>query len=373
MHILTLFYKYPLYPNGSYFQEFLNKLADSVGRVSLVASRYPKGGFAKSKNLRIFWVPLVNLPYVGEVFFTFFALLRVVFTSQLHKVGVVNTVGPRGLLAGWYLKKHYKIPLVCTIELLNPKGGFAQNLYYSLIKFLVTKAPVDHFICWSQYYWENFLKEWDIPQSKVTIITIGIDTGLYNSNVDGSAVKQKYSPNNPLIVFAKPLYDYNTKSVKVVVRAIAKLAPELKVNLLVGGGDGSGEVAGLANDLGVSSQVFFMPPTPFTEIPKFIAAADLIVLPYINAPTTSRSLVEAMALGKPIITAPVGEVGRILESGEDAVLVDSNFKDVANAIQLVLDNPEMAESLGKNSLGLVQTKFALPKIVDQTKEVFSSL
>lgn len=69
MNICFIYYKYPLYPSGLYFHEFLNKLAQCVDKISLIASQYPKGGFEKLKNIKIFWVPLIKMKYIDELFF----------------------------------------------------------------------------------------------------------------------------------------------------------------------------------------------------------------------------------------------------------------------------------------------------------------
>jgi glycosyltransferase involved in cell wall biosynthesis len=368
----VVYYKYPLYPQGSYFQEFLNELAKSVEAIYLVASRYPKGNFKKARNIKIFWVSLFNLKFVGEVFFMITVLLRVIFTPSFRKIDLMNSIGPRGLLAGWYLKKIYKIPLVCTIELLNERGSFINNLAYRLTRFLITKAPIDRFICWSDYYWKNYLEKWGISRNRVVIIPGGIDIKRYNPGVNGDAIKRKYAPYTPLIVFAKPLHNYNTPAAEIIVRAIALLKPEAEVKVLIGSGEGKSYIQSLAKELGVANLVHFMPPTPFPEIPKYIAAADLIVLPYTYAPTTSRSLIEAMAMGKPIITAPVGEVGKILTNGEHAILVKPDPKLVSAKIKLLLKDRQFSRKLGDEAYSLASSKFALSKTVEATLSVFRS-
>ena len=373
MKVLFFYYKYPLYPQGSYFQEFLNILSDSLERVYLVATRYPKGDFTKPDNLKIFWLPLFDLPVVGELFFMLAALLKTVLVKELHHVNLVNSVGPRGLLAGWYLKKRHKISLICTIEMLNEKDSLANTLYYLFVRFLFTRAPVDKFICWSGYFWESQLKPWGISEDKVVIIPAGVDVERYSPNTDGSGIKKKYAPNNPLIVFAKPLYSTNIEAAKLLVRAVAILKPEIELKLLIGGGDGQSGVEKLAKDLDVSQQVSFMPLTPFPEIPKYIAAADLVVLPFTYAPTTSRSLIEAMAMGKPIVTTPVGEVGRILKDREHVVFVNSVPKEIATAVKEVLNDEDLSVRIGVNARRLVEEKFSLPAVVRQTVRTFESL
>ena len=373
MKVLFFYYKYPLYPRGSYFQEFLNTISGSLERVYLVATRHPKGDFDKPSNLEIFWLPLLDISFLGELFFMLTVLLKVIFTKKLSRVDVVNTIGPRGLLAGWYLKKRFGIPLVCTIEMLNEKGRLVDNLYYAFVRFLLTKTPVDRFICWSNYYWENHLKQWGIPKSRVVIIPAGIDTDVYNPSVDGTEIKNRYAPDTPLIVFAKPLYSTNTAAAKLLVRAVAILKPRIRLKLLIGGGEGERYIRDLAQILGVSDQVSFMPPTPFPEIPKYIAAADLVVLPFTYAPTTSRSLLEAMALGKAVITTPVGEVGRILEHRRHAIFVEPSSQEIAVAIQELLGDENLSAKIGLEARRLVESGFSLITAIERTVGVFKNL
>ena len=373
MKIAVLYFRYPLYPAGSYFQEFLNKLAGSLDEIYLIAAQYPKGSFDKPKNIRFFWVPFFNIRFVEDFFFMVTTLFKVMFVSDLRKVELVNTIGPRGLLAGWYLKKVYGIPLVCTIEMVNEKGSLLNNLYYEFVRFLMVKAPVDKFICWSNYYGKNHLRKWGIPEVKIATISGGINTDVYNPKVDGSSVKNRFASNLPLIVFAKPLYSTNTESAKILVQAVALLKQKIAIKLLVGSGEGEREVKDLAKNLDVEGCVEFMPPTPFPEIPKYIAASDLVVLPFTYAATTSRSLLEAMAMGKPIITSKVGEIPNIIKNGEEALLVNPTVKEVSDAIELVITDQKLAVSISQNAVDLIRKKYSLSIIVDETVKVFLSL
>jgi len=370
MKILTIFYRYPLYPKGSYFQEFLHKLAESADKVYLLAAHYPKGSFKKHKNIKFFWIPLVKINYIGEIYFMIAVLLKVIFKPELHRVDVVNSVGPRGLLAGWYLKKKHGIPLVCTIEMLNEKGNVFKNIYYGLVRFLIIRTPVDKFICWSNYFWENHLEKWGIPKDRVVIIPGGIDIETNNPQVNGAKIKKRYAANSPLIVFAKPLHDYNTKPAELIVRAVALLKPKMKIKALIGSGDGKERVENLAQKLDISDLVNFMPPTPFTEIPKYIAAADLVVLPSTSARTTSRSLLEAMAMGKPIITTPIGETGQILEDGKQAIFVKPKPKLVAEKIELLLRDQKLARKLSRGALKLIKKRYSLSTVIKRTLSIF---
>ena len=343
----------------------------SVDQIYLIAYKYPDCEFFKPKNLKIFWVPRIKIKFLEELFFIFLVLIKVIFISELKKIHVVNCIGPKGLIAGSYLNKIFKITLICTIEMLNEKGSFLNNINYFITKILLTKAPIKKYICWSHYYWENHLKNWGIKENKVAIIPCGIDTEIYNPAVDGSDIKRKYASNYALIVFAKPLFYANSEMAKILVQVIALLKEKIKIKLLIGSGERKREVQMLAEDLSVLDQVEFMPMTPFPEIPKYIAAADLIVLPFTYAPTTSRSLLEAMAMGKPVVTTNKGEIPNIIKNGKEALLVNPIKEEIAKALERVLTDQVLSESLGRNATALVNKKYSLLKIVDKTIEVYT--
>lgn len=373
MIIGTIYRRYPLYLNGSYLQEFLNKLAHSVDSIYLISSHYPKGNFGKEDNIKIFWVPLIKISHIDQIVFAFASLFRVIFTKNLKRIDLINSIGIEGLLAGVYLKKRFNIPVVCTIELLNEKGSFFSNIYYVIVKYLLTRMPIDKFICWSNYFWEKHLKTWGITKDKVSVVPAGINIQKYNSSIDGTKIKNRYAPDMPLIIFAKPLYRENTEAAKVLVCSIARLSSIRKVKLVIGGGKGVAEVKLLAEKLGIENLVDFMPPTKFTDIPNYIAASDLVVLPFTYAPTTSRSLLEAMAIGKPIITICAGEVYNVLEDRKNVLFTELNPKDISEAIDELLNNKELCCKIGKNAEALVREKFSLDFVIKHTVDIFKRL
>ena len=66
MKVCFIYYKYPLYPKGSYFLEFVNKFSLNVEEVYLIAANYPKCEFFKPDNPKIFWVPLLKVKFLDD-------------------------------------------------------------------------------------------------------------------------------------------------------------------------------------------------------------------------------------------------------------------------------------------------------------------
>ena len=120
----------------------------------------------------------------------------------------------------------------------------------------------------------------------------------------------------------------------------------------------------------MEENVSYMPWAPFTEIPTYIEASDIIVLPFTYNPTTARSLFECLAMGKPVITTNMGEVSEILRDGEHALIVEPEKGEVAAAIVKLIRDRKLQDKLGKNAQKLMRTEYSVQKIARRTVQVY---
>ncbi len=114
MKILFIYFKYPFFIEGSYFQEFLNKFAEKIESVYLLATWYPKKQFKKSPNIEFFWLPLLRIRVIEELLFILFAFIKVVFTKKLHEVDCVS-----GLSGFKFLRRESENDIMKS-DLLSP-------------------------------------------------------------------------------------------------------------------------------------------------------------------------------------------------------------------------------------------------------------
>jgi glycosyltransferase involved in cell wall biosynthesis len=79
---------------------------------------------------------------------------------------------------------------------------------------------------------------------------------------------------------------------------------------------------------------------PEIEVPRFLAAADLVVLPYRSG---SQSAVAPMALaaGKPVLTTDVGGVSEAVRHGVDGWVVEPGSAEALRKALLELDRPTL--------------------------------
>ncbi|UCD71959.1 MAG: glycosyltransferase, partial [Syntrophobacterales bacterium] len=101
----------------------------------------------------------------------------------------------------------------------------------------------------------------------------------------------------------------------------------------------------LVDSLGLNDTVFFL---GFKEdIPELLASFDIFVLPS-RSEGFGRVNLEAMAMGKPVISTKVGGIPEVVLDGITGILVPpGNSRDLGHAIMRLLNDIQLRESFGK--------------------------
>ncbi|MBN9633636.1 MAG: D-inositol-3-phosphate glycosyltransferase [Actinobacteria bacterium] len=130
------------------------------------------------------------------------------------------------------------------------------------------------------------------------------------------------------------------KAPDVLLRAAAKL-PDVRV-VVAGGPSGSGlavpdGLVSLADELGITDRVTFLPPQSRDQLVNVYRAADLVAVPSYSE-SFGLVAVEAQACGTPVVAAAVGGLPVAVRDGVSGVLVEGHDPgDWANAIGRTLD------------------------------------
>lgn len=107
-----------------------------------------------------------------------------------------------------------------------------------------------------------------------------------------------------------------------------------------------------------------------------VAACRCVLVPLIQSKVNYclglTSIVEAMALGKPIISS-VNPYSPVDIEKEEIGFVVRNVVEWKSALQFISENPDEAEKMGMRARSLAEKKFNIEKCSQQIESVFSSL
>ena len=127
---------------------------------------------------------------------------------------------------------------------------------------------------------------------------------------------------------------------------------------------------------GVDDRVEFLGGKTQDEVIRWMRRSTLLCLPCIVADNGDRDalptvLLEALALGLPVVSTRVTGIPEIVEDGKEGLLVEEKDQSaLSQAIVRLLDNPGLRENFSKNGVLKVKERFSIQKNVSQLKKLF---
>ncbi|MFT3885878.1 MAG: glycosyltransferase [Flavobacteriales bacterium] len=104
----------------------------------------------------------------------------------------------------------------------------------------------------------------------------------------------------------------------------------------------------------------------------YLAKRHVMVVPLFSAGGMRVKIIEGMAMGKCVISTPMGAEGIAYEDGTD-ILLARNASEFVDRIGEVLADPAMAARIGRNARTLVKQKYANKRIVQELITFYRSL
>jgi glycosyltransferase involved in cell wall biosynthesis len=215
--------------------------------------------------------------------------------------------------------------------------------------------------------------------SCVVEVPNGVDTALFSPNVNGGEIRKKHDikPNfHHVVLFAGAMdaAHHLKGGLPQLLKAIACLGNPNIVLLLVGGGEKIPAYAALARELGIGEQTKFAGWISCEAMGQYYAAADIVVQPSVLFEPFGMVAIEAMACGKPVIASNLPGVRSVVSDGEDGLLVrPGDVEDLAEKIQMLLDDPQRRREMGERGRDKVEEKYAWPKIIPRLVRVYEEV
>jgi glycosyltransferase involved in cell wall biosynthesis len=142
---------------------------------------------------------------------------------------------------------------------------------------------------------------------------------------------------------------YNTKMAINTIKNLIETYPDITLCMVGPDRDGSlEETKAYAKELGLEKSVTFTGGLPKEEWLALAQNYDIFINPT-NFDNLPVSIVEAMALGFPIVSTNVGGLPYLIEDGIDGLLVDKNDdKAMSEKIAQLLSDPKLCKKLSQN-------------------------
>ena len=179
--------------------------------------------------------------------------------------------------------------------------------------------------------------------------------------------------DQPLIVQVAQLVAWKRQHLAIeALRRVLERHPDARL-MLVGAEAAGGQtytetLRRQAAAAGVERQVIFTGPRP--DVRGILAAADIFTLPSVGDPC-ALALIEAMAMGNPIVSVRAGGTPELVEDGQTGLLGRSDdAEQLAANLLALLDDPERRRLMGDRGRRRALDHFSVQRMTDGVESVY---
>lgn len=156
------------------------------------------------------------------------------------------------------------------------------------------------------------------------------------------------------------------------ISAVARVA-ETDSNvfaIIIGGGALFNSLNNQIKKLGLSKRIFLLGFQARDEVLNILHCCDIFVMPS-RSEASPFALLEAAALGLPIIATNCGGIPEIVVDKKEALLVPADdVISLASALGNLIENQNMADTLGNNAMKRIQQEYSVSYQIAATKRSY---
>jgi glycosyltransferase involved in cell wall biosynthesis len=209
----------------------------------------------------------------------------------------------------------------------------------------------------------------------ITIVPNGVDvlsfSKRYSDEELASARKEiGKTDSNVILITTSRLVTKN--AVGDIIAALPLLPTNVRF-AIAGQGNLEEKLKAQVAELKLENRVIFLGQRLYSELPQYLQAADIFIRPSLSE-GMGNSFIEAMAAGIPVIATPVGGIPDFLKDKETGIFVNvSDPKDIAEKVQLLIQNPELKNKITAQAKKLVTDRYDWSRISEDMNHVFKQV
>lgn len=274
------------------------------------------------------------------------------------------------LLPGYIYKKTHPVNLIHTFHTEPTK----KLPFFSKMFFQQLLYNCEYVTFVSKSLKEKIKAIYGMSFRKTEITYAGINFPPDISEKEICAFRKLFGiKENSVILLANGFTSYKSKAdgAKLLIKAVKILKRNFPniILILTKEGPFSNELKKFSQAEKMSDSIIFTGTLENTSVPLNIC--DIYTHTPLIEGGVSLSVLEAMAMGKPILATSIGGILEAIEDGVNGILVQPDVDLIAQKISYLLKNKEFAFKLGQNAQKTAEEKFSWKMSVDTFLKLYT--
>lgn len=271
-------------------------------------------------------------------------------STLLNRYREISTIRKLGY-ESFYVHQSFLSALACSMitrrhggktfywhcGLLIPHPGLGGYLRYKIdkSKLWLVLHSVDYLVTGSQKMASYYHREFGIREDKIKLMPNWIDPEIFKkeSYPSSPAVRFRRSDKDKIIMYVHDLsFRKGGHLLSRIVKKVCDSDPSA-VFVIIGDGAYRKELEASITENSLQDRVFLVGSVPNTEIPSYLAGADLFIMPSLEE-GFPRVLLESMSMNVPFVATNVGGVLDIVPPDADSarIVESTDPGEFANAV-----------------------------------------
>ena len=298
-------------------------------------------------------------------------------TEIMNKNGKFDVIHAHDWLvanAAKTLKNSFDIPVVSTIHATESgrNSGIHDETqrYINDTEWLLTYESTEVIVN-SNYMKGHVQGLFGLPFDKINVVPNGINLNNFTGIDRDYDFRRQYAMDNEKIILYMGRLVYE-KGVQHLISAMPKILENYHDAKLIIAGKGGmlDELKAQAENMGLSSKVYFTGYLNSKQVQKMYKCADVAVFPSTYEPFGIVAL-EAMLAGVPTVVSDIGGLNEIVEHRVDGMKsYAGNPNSIADSVLSLLFDAGLAANVAKRAKAKVKEEFKWNKLAQETHYIY---
>lgn len=233
----------------------------------------------------------------------------------------------------------------------------------------------DRVICVSQAVSQFAVESLGVAPQKIRVVyNTAFADGEHPAKrtAGGQDVLSRLSPEDFVILSIASLT--RNKGHEVLLTAMRELAARHghARSVIVGEGPERRSLASRIDHLGLKNHAFLAGLRQ--DVLPFLHRADAVVLCTIGREGLSVALIEGAAAGRPLVGSNLGGIPEVIEHGANGFLFrPGDSRELAQALERLITNPELRERMGQRSRALYGDRFSREVMIGRIEQMYDEV